>query len=367
MCGVTLMQRLESTKGRKRMNQVSIIIPVHNTPEEYLRECLHSVLRQDYTNWEAILIDDGSTSGAENICDEYAAKDARFCVIHQRQSGVSAARNAGMAAANGDWLIFLDSDDWWEENLLSSAMKKLAEEPADLLVFDFKTFSQQKTDETAPPAEKKRHAGTSIMEEMQLGLLDRNERYAANYFGGPCIQLIRRTIVVEHQLAFPEAIHQSEDALFNMQMLEYVKSVDFLHETLTTYRVWGMSSFQRFHADLPQQMEQVNQQFLTFGKVHHKGDFYWNAYEVWLMETYIRLLKRYFYHPNNPQSEAEKKRAWKALLTTCPSLKQLRRASWKRMYQSRKSYPLLLFFLLYCRCYALNRRVMEWLLRTDRY
>ena len=81
------------------MNQVSIIIPVHNTPEEYLRECLHSVLRQDYTNWEAILIDDGSTSGAERICDEYAAKDARFCVIHQRQSGVSAARNAGMAAA----------------------------------------------------------------------------------------------------------------------------------------------------------------------------------------------------------------------------------------------------------------------------
>lgn len=125
-------------------------------------------------------------------------------------------------------------------------------------------------------------------------------------------------------MRFPEAIHQSEDALFNMQMLEYVKSVDFLHETLTTYRVWGMSSFQRFHADLPQQMEQVNQQFLTFGKVHHKGDFYWNAYEVWLMETYIRLLKRYFYHPNNPQSEAEKKRAWKALLTTCPSLKQLR-------------------------------------------
>ncbi len=292
------------------MNQVSIIIPVHNTPEEYLRECLHSVLRQDYTNWEAILIDDGSTSGAERICDEYAAKDARFCVIHQRQSGVSAARNAGMAAANGDWLIFLDSDDWWEDNLLSSAMKKLAEEPADLLVFNFKTVSQQKTDETAPPAEKKRHAGTSIMEEMQLGLLD---------------------------------------------------------ETLTTYRVWGMSSFQRFHADLPQQMEQVNQQFLTFGKVHHKGDFYWNAYEVWLMETYIRLLKRYFYHPNNPQSEAEKKRAWKALLTTCPSLKQLRRASWKKMYQSRKSYPLLLFFLLYCRCYALNRRVMEWLLRTDRY
>lgn len=349
------------------MNQICIIIPVHNTPEEYLRACLDSVLRQDYTNWKAILIDDGSTSGAERICDEYAAKDARFCVIHQRQSGVSAARNAGMAAANGDWLIFLDSDDWWEDNLLSSAMKKLAEEPADLLVFDFKTVSQQKTDEIKQRTEKRRHAGLSMMEEMQLGLLNRNARYVESYFGGPCIQLIRREIVEQHQLAFPEALHQCEDILFNMQLLEHVKSVAFLNEALATYRIWDMSSFHRFHADLPQQMEQVNQQFLTFGKVHHKGDFYWNAYEVWLMETYVRLLKRYFYHPNNPQSEAEKKRAWKALLTTCPSLKQLRRASWKKMYQSRKSYPLLMFFLLYCRCYALNRRVTEWLLRTDRY
>ncbi|MEI3425543.1 MAG: glycosyltransferase family 2 protein [Christensenellales bacterium] len=167
------------------MNQVSIIIPVHNTPEEYLRECLHSVLRQDYTNWEAILIDDGSTSGAERICDEYAAKDARFCVIHQRQSGVSAARNAGMAAANGDWLIFLDSDDWWEDNLLSSAMKKLAEEPADLLVFSYwNTFN------AAENVLSSVH-GTAILrhtkhdhngEELQLGMLDRNDRYIAAYY-----------------------------------------------------------------------------------------------------------------------------------------------------------------------------------------
>lgn len=349
------------------MNQVSIIIPVHNTPEEYLRECLHSVLRQDYTNWKAILIDDGSTSGAENICDEYAAKDARFCVIHQRQSGVSAARNAGMAAATGDWLIFLDSDDWWEDNLLSSAMKKLAEEPADLLVFGFKSDTNGKKTIPFSFAPKAQHGDLSLPKEMQLGLLDKNTRYLSVYFGAPWLQVIRRGLVTQSHLQFDRAIHQSEDTLFNIILLEHVKNVALLDEPLMYYRICDNSAFHRFQENLPEQLELINQRIRQFLEENNKSAEFWDAYDVWLMETYIRLLKRYFYHPNNPQSEAEKKRAWKALLTTCPSLKQLRRASWKKMYQSRKSYPLLLFFLLYCRCYALNRRVTEWLLRTDRY
>ena len=77
---------------------LSVIIPVYNSAA-YLPQCVDSILAAGIGGLEVLLIDDGSTSGAERICDEYAAKDARFCVIHQRQSGVSAARNAGMAAA----------------------------------------------------------------------------------------------------------------------------------------------------------------------------------------------------------------------------------------------------------------------------
>ena len=347
------------------MNQVSIIIPVHNTPEEYLRECLHSVLRQDYTNWAAILIDDGSTSGAECICDEYAAKDARFCVIHQRQSGVSAARNAGMAAANGDWLIFLDSDDWWEDNLLSSAMKKLAEEPADLLVFGFCYVRADGQLLATAQSKPKSPVSTTVAEALQLGILNRNSRLCGAYTGAPWMQMIRREAVKD--LRFDTELHQCEDALFNMNVLDRVHAVALLDQPLMMYRYFENSAFHRFQNNLLEQLEMVNHRFQDYLESSHKGKAYWDAYDVWLMESYVRLLKRYFYHPNNPQSEAEKKRAWKALLTTCPSLKQLRRASWKKMYQSRKSYPLLLFFLLYCRCYGLNRRVTEWLLRTDRY
>ena len=88
----------------------SIIIPVYNVAP-YLRECLDSVLAQTFTDWEAICVDDGSTDGSGAILDEYAAKDTRFCVIHQSNAGVSAARNAALDTEKGGWFLFLDGDD----------------------------------------------------------------------------------------------------------------------------------------------------------------------------------------------------------------------------------------------------------------
>ena len=88
----------------------SIIIPVYNVAP-YLRECLDSVWAQTFTDWEAICVDDGSTDGSGTIIDEYAARDKRFKVIHQKNAGVSAARNVGLDNANGEWFLFLDGDD----------------------------------------------------------------------------------------------------------------------------------------------------------------------------------------------------------------------------------------------------------------
>lgn len=347
------------------MNQISVIIPVYNTPAEYLRVCLDSVLRQDYTNWEAILIDDGSTSGAENICDEYAAKDARFRVIHQRQSGVSAARNAGMDAAKGDWLIFLDADDWWEDNLLSSAISRMQEEKADLLIFAFHLVKANQTAICGINTENIKATDAMVQEKLQLGLLNRNARVCDAYTGALWMQMIRREAV--NGIRFDTALQQCEDMLFNMNLLEQVHNVILLDQPLTNYRVFDHSAFHRYQANLPEQMELVNERIETLLKVSRKGERFWDAYDVWVMESYMRILKMWLLHPDNPHSEAEKKRAWKNLMTTCPSLKRLRKANWWKMYQSRKSYPLLMFFLLYFRCYAFNRRVTAWLLRTDRY
>ena len=104
----------------------SIIIPVYNVAP-YLHECLDSVLTQTFGDWEALCVDDGSTDGSGDILDEYATKDQRFRVVHQKNTGVSAARNAALDAAQGEWLCFLDSDDkvecHWLEDIAEGAKK----------------------------------------------------------------------------------------------------------------------------------------------------------------------------------------------------------------------------------------------------
>lgn len=100
---------------------ISVIVPVYNV-RRYLRQCLKSLESQDYPSFEIVLVDDGSTDGSGRICDEYASRDARFSVVHQRNVGLSAARNVGLAHVNGQYVSFVDSDDWVSESYLSMLM-----------------------------------------------------------------------------------------------------------------------------------------------------------------------------------------------------------------------------------------------------
>ena len=102
---------------------VSIIVPIYNA-EKYLDECIKSVLSQTYKEWRILLINDGSTDKSGVICDEYAKKDSRIKVIHKPNTGVSSTRNVGLDIANGKYVIFLDSDDFWYEN---TALEQLVE------------------------------------------------------------------------------------------------------------------------------------------------------------------------------------------------------------------------------------------------
>ena len=102
---------------------ISIIIPVYNT-EKYLRRCIESVLSQSFTDFELILVDDGSKDSSPQICDEYASQDKRVRVIHKVNGGVSAARNDGLDIAKGEYVTFIDSDDWVEREYLQSLYDK---------------------------------------------------------------------------------------------------------------------------------------------------------------------------------------------------------------------------------------------------
>jgi len=113
--------------------KISVIVPVYKV-EPYLRKCLDSIINQTYKNLQIILVDDGSPDNCGRICDEYAAKDKRIAVLHQENKGVSAARNAGLALADGEYLGFVDSDDWIEPDMYAYLLNNLRGYGADIAV-----------------------------------------------------------------------------------------------------------------------------------------------------------------------------------------------------------------------------------------
>lgn len=118
------------------MPKISVIVPVYNA-EDYIHQCINSVVKQTYTDFELILVDDGSKDMSAEICDEYAQKDNRISVIHQENSGVSAARNAGLDAAKGEYIAFLDSDDWFDLSFLQKCMERINSSDYDMCVTGF--------------------------------------------------------------------------------------------------------------------------------------------------------------------------------------------------------------------------------------
>ena len=120
---------------------ITIIVPVYNA-EKFLHRCLDSIIYQTFTNWECILIDDGSPDNSGAICDDYVARDSRFRVIHQKNKGVSAARNAGLDSAKGNWIGFVDSDDWIEPNMYEYLYNNTQKMKADCVICSF--FGQHK-------------------------------------------------------------------------------------------------------------------------------------------------------------------------------------------------------------------------------
>ncbi len=115
---------------------ISVIVPVYKV-EPYLPQCLDSIIGQTYKNLEIILVDDGSPDRCGEICDEYAQKDSRIKVIHQHNGGVVRARNAGIAVATGDWLSFVDSDDWLDSTMYEELLKKTLQKDVQIVCCDW--------------------------------------------------------------------------------------------------------------------------------------------------------------------------------------------------------------------------------------
>jgi glycosyltransferase involved in cell wall biosynthesis len=195
---------------------VSIIIPVYNTAS-YLKRCLDSVLAQSFIDFEVILVNDGSTDDCGMICDSYAANHDNIRVIHQENRGVSAARNRGMEVAIGDWLTFVDSDDYVKPNYLGTMIASGFRFNSDLVMTGLvKTWCDSGHVDI-------RYFENLVVKKDKLDLL--YEKNILQRQKGPVVKLFKNDIIRKYHLRFDECLSRGEDALFVYSYLLYCNTI----------------------------------------------------------------------------------------------------------------------------------------------
>ncbi len=192
------------------MCSVSIIIPVYNT-EQYLPRCIESILNQSFTDYELLLIDDGSTDGSGALCDKYAEKDGRIRVFHKENGGVSAARNLGLDSANGEWIYFVDSDDEVLPCGLLTLVNCISEE-VDIVMGGF-----IEVDEGGNSLSVDENVVLCLSKKQSAISLYGNNGYYYKYLGYLWNRLLRKSIIQKNCLRFDSSIAIKEDTLFLMQ------------------------------------------------------------------------------------------------------------------------------------------------------
>lgn len=197
---------------------VSVIIPVYNV-EEYLCECVDSVINQTYKNLEIILVDDGSTDSSGKICDDYAEKDERISAIHQTNGGLSAARNAGLSKAIGDYIYFLDSDDYIAENTLEILLSISENDKSDIVFFDAVSFADT-PDFTVKQNYIRKNKYKSDTGYNVFSALTQNQEF---HSAVPLL-FLKKDLLIKSKIRFiPDILY--EDMVFTYQALCFAKVV----------------------------------------------------------------------------------------------------------------------------------------------
>ena len=194
------------------MIMVSIIVPVYNSAE-FLHKCIKSIQSQTYSDFELLLINDGSTDQSGTICDSYSHKDSRIKVYHKDNEGTSSARNYGIEKASGEYICFIDSDDYVKPDYVKDLYDDRMLEGGSSLVFHAYSFANSPSPFNEIVSEK------LMLKENFIDFLLKNQLMRLS---GPCGKLFQKGTIIKEGIRFPQNIHMGEDAIFILSYLYFV-------------------------------------------------------------------------------------------------------------------------------------------------
>lgn len=316
---------------------VSFIVPVYRV-EKYIKQCVDSILAYPGTDMEAILIDDGSPDQCPSICDAYARKDGRIRVLHQENAGVSAARNRGINEARGEWLYFVDSDDWIEAAEIKRLVGEGERYRADIVFTDgieqyasgrerrLRLFSKgfQTTDRV------------TILQLQKSVLCHKYSPYfsagADSAYPAPWSKLIRRALILQGKIYFDSYVRGVyDDGIFTLEVLERAERVMYTERAAYHYRILGDSLVHSYREDQLQRFALGCERIDSFADRQNKdGDF--RQAEYCRRIAYLSsFLSSYFFHPKRGKGFRESVSELGRTLRRYPFEEAVRRAQYKRL------------------------------------
>lgn len=253
--------------------KISVIVPVFNA-EKYLHQCIDSILLQSYTDFELLLIDDGSTDKSGEICDEYASKDDRVRVFHKENGGVSSARNLGLDNARGEWVTFVDSDDY----LLDNALDILTDDKReDLIICSYQAFLSQQ------------YTHSNVQNDEVLNTIPAIKEYCKRnlhtVLRSPWGKFFKRNII--EVLRFDEGMRVGEDHLFNMEYLLRVKSCRVVSNMVYAYRDYEIQFFSKYKLKVVESISIIEKLLAAYDKL----GIYSLNFKKWIFLNYRELCR----------------------------------------------------------------------------
>lgn len=281
------------------MKKVSVIVPVYNTKEIYLKKCIDSLIAQTEKQIEIIIVDDGSKEEVAYICDELQKKNEKISVIHQKNGGVSVARNTGMMNASGKWILFVDSDDWLEED----AVEKFLKNSKDLDVVIAKHFE----DNEKHGIDTKRELKIEEKQEEMINslFLDFSKEKMLGAIWG---KMYNKKFLIDNNIYFEKGLKMGEDFLFNFEVLLKSKKIGYISDFLYHYRREDNQEAvtQKFDNKMCEKYDILFQSFENKFKDIITGK-YKKQYDIFVIRQLDYLCRIHIYNVNNKESAFEKK------------------------------------------------------------
>lgn len=294
------------------MPKVSVIAPVYGV-EKYIQEFMDSVLSQTYTDFELIVVDDGSPDNCPYILDDYAGRDNRVKVIHQKNSGVAIARNTGIHAATGDYVYIVDSDDWLQPTALEVLVRDALNTGADVIMGDCMTQTPTGKARMYQFSKKFYTADPEILAGIQQYVLCQkfSPYYSAKSSSGyaaPWGKMIKRSLIRDNNIEFdPYVKGLFDDGLFSLEVYEHMKSFYYGMEYIYNYRINDQSITQKFKPKEIETMRLGFERVEDFIRDNHREERLQLPYYCHVVRFLIYRLYLYFFNPNSGKTYQETK------------------------------------------------------------